>query len=65
MTKKLTVLGVAAVIENEGLGYAIQHYMSGDHIADPALAKMWDDAAKLLSQIQDYVAQEEVEVDGA
>lgn len=60
--KKFTVLGVAQIIENEGLGYAIQHYMRGKDIADPKLAAMWDECRDLMDEI-DRMCQREIEVD--
>lgn len=60
---KYTNVGVARIIENEGLEYAIRHYMSGDSIVDPKLAEMWDEASKLLDEIEKYASLEEIEVD--
>lgn len=46
---------VFALIENEGIGYAIQDYLSADKIADEELAQMWSEAKQLLSAIEDYL----------
>jgi hypothetical protein len=48
---------VREILDKEGFGYAIQHYMDGSRIADPKLAKMWDDARALLVQIEEYVGE--------
>lgn len=48
---KLSTIDVAYKADSEGLGYAIQYYMSGASIADPALAAKWDACAKLLKEI--------------
>lgn len=42
---------VAAVVEAEGLGYAVQHYMSADRIANPKLRGLWKRAADALDAI--------------
>lgn len=52
---KYTIKEVGEIIDNEGLGYAIQNYMRGSSIKDPVLAKMWDDCADLLDKITKYV----------
>jgi uncharacterized protein YgfB (UPF0149 family) len=49
--KKMSLEEVAAKVEWEGLGYAVQHYMTGDSIADPHLAELWDQAKELLDEI--------------
>jgi len=52
---KMSIEDVKLVIENEGLGYAIQNYMSYNEIEDKKLASMWKKAAKILNNIEDYV----------
>lgn len=51
-TKKLTDEQVYWKVDSEGLGYAVQFYMAGDSIANPELAKLWDEAAEALDKIQ-------------
>lgn len=46
---------VADIVENEGLGYAIMDFMGGEHIADPELAALWDQASEILTQIRDIL----------
>lgn len=43
---------VSSIVENEGLGYAIAHYMSGDDIEDPILKEKWKQAQILLREIE-------------
>ncbi len=50
-SEKLSNEDVWSIVENEGLGYAIQHYMSYNRIADPILAEKWKQAAQLLDEI--------------
>ena len=57
----MTVSEVSDRINNEGLGYAIQHYMRGKDIKDPVLAKMWDEAAALLNKIEEYVQERNID----
>ena len=55
MSDKMSTEDVFYKVENEGLGYAIQHYMSGKDIEDPALAAMWDECKVLLDKISAYL----------
>ena len=43
---------VADIIENEGLGYAIESYLGYKDIDDPKLAKAWKQAEDAISKIQ-------------
>lgn len=54
MTKpdKRDLQHVADIVDIEGLGYAIQCYMSGDGIADPELAAKWDACQALMNEIE-------------
>lgn len=40
------------IIENEGLGYAIQSYLSWKHIENKELAKWWKEASVAMSKIE-------------
>jgi hypothetical protein len=53
--RKLSVSEIAHVIESEGLGYAIQSYLSSSQIKDDDLADMWERASDLLKEITEYV----------
>lgn len=50
--KKYSIEQVADIVNSEGLGYAVQHYMSADQIADPELKKQWGNAKVALSIIE-------------
>lgn len=54
MAKK-TLDDVLCIIENEGLGYAVQYYMAGEDIEDPVLAEMWSRCAEMLNAIMNYL----------
>jgi hypothetical protein len=56
--EKYTIEQVADIANEEGVDYAIQHYMSGDSIEDPQLAEMWDDCRRLINKIERYIAAE-------
>ena len=43
---------VADIVESEGLGYAVQHYMGADAIKDPKLAALWKTAKDALDAIE-------------
>lgn len=53
--KKYTVDEVSSIVENEGLGYAVQDYMSSERIEDPKLAKLWEEAKYALDKIDFYL----------
>ena len=46
------------IIENEGLGYAVQHYCTGDYFKDPQTAKLWDEASNALNALSLYLENE-------
>jgi hypothetical protein len=46
------------IIENEGLDYAVRHYISGDEFKDPETAKRWKLADKTLTDLCEYLARE-------
>lgn len=55
--KKQSIASAAARVQQEGIGYAVQHYMSGKDIADPELAKLWDEAAAALDRLEKFFAR--------
>lgn len=61
--RKVSVSEIASIIESEGLGYAIEGYISSDQIADSDLADMWERAAAVLAEITDYVEENADSVD--
>jgi hypothetical protein len=63
--QKHSVSEIAGIIENEGLGYAIQSYISASSIKDEDLADMWARATELLNEIEAYVEDNADDVDDA
>lgn len=52
-------------IEQEGIGYAIMHYMDSSHIKDPETVRLWDNASNALSELVTYLERDTGrEVDG-
>lgn len=49
---------VTSIIDNEGLSYAIQHYIGSNQIEDPKLAVLWKEARCILDKICDYLGIE-------
>jgi hypothetical protein len=49
--KKKDLFEVAQIVNSEGIGYAVQDYMSGEWIENPELAELWDRASDLLDKI--------------
>lgn len=49
--KKYSLEELAQVVESEGLGYAIQHYLDAERIEDPEMAALWKQCAELMDQI--------------
>ncbi len=43
------------IIENEGLGYAVTSYISGNEFADPKLRELWNNAERVLNDLEEYV----------
>lgn len=50
--EKYTDEKVAQIVESEGLGYAVQHYLSSNSIENPGLAKAWGEAKVALDKIK-------------
>jgi hypothetical protein len=42
---------VRARVDQEGLEYAVRHYMDGSSIQNPVTAKLWDEAATALNAL--------------
>jgi hypothetical protein len=57
MSKKYTVEEVAEIVQSEGLGYAVQNFLSASRIEDPELADKWRRARQLLDEIEDYLRE--------
>jgi hypothetical protein len=53
------------IIENEGIGYAVLHYTSGDAFKDPETQIRWQNAAGSLEALIEYLQDETGrEIDG-
>lgn len=46
------------VIENEGTGYAVQHYIDGSEFKDPETARLWTEASDALNSLEEYLRNE-------
>lgn len=53
--QKCTNLYVAERIEQEGLDYAVRHYMSSDNFEDRKTAELWDAAEKALNDLMTHL----------
>ena len=49
---------VADIVEQEGLGYAIQFYLDSDKIEDANLRDKWEQAKELLDEIDEDLGVE-------
>jgi hypothetical protein len=56
MRDTYTIADVASIVEGEGLGYAIQHYLNPDKIEDEHLRQIWEEAYILLSEIDEILS---------
>jgi hypothetical protein len=63
MSDKNTINDVANIVDSEGLGYAIQSYLSAENIEDEELRTMWEDAATLLNNIEAYLEDNRTDED--
>ena len=43
---------VAGIVEEEGLGYAIQSYLGANSIEDKELSKLWKQCQELMDEIE-------------
>jgi hypothetical protein len=49
---------VGGIVENEGLGYAVQHYTSHTAIKDQEVAQRWKAAADAMNELERYLRDE-------
>ena len=49
--RKKSLQEVADIVEIEGLGYAVQSYLSADSIKDPEVSRLWHQAKTALDAI--------------
>lgn len=45
-------------IENEGIAYAVRHYIGGEYFKDPETAKLWSEADEALTKLVNYLQNE-------
>ena len=57
MEKTLSNNDVANVVENEGLGYAVMHYMDSSNIQNKELAELWDKAEEACTNLEEYLKE--------
>lgn len=43
------------IIESEGVGYAVQHYISGDSFKDKKTAELWNKAEAALNELEEHL----------
>lgn len=48
----------ADIIENEGVGYAVQHYIDGEWFKDPVTALLWTAADNALTALLAHINRE-------
>lgn len=63
--RKQSVSEIASIVESEGLGYAIQHYIAVSSIKDEDLSDMWARAKELLAEIEEYIEDNADDMDDA
>jgi len=56
-----TIKEIQAIIEQEGLGYAVLWYVNSEDIADKRLSELWSRAEDVLDDIMEYVESKSVE----
>lgn len=54
---------ILGIVENEGLDYAIQHYLSPSDIEDPTLKEIWTKAKIYLDKVSAFLEDVEAELD--
>ncbi len=66
MPDKKSNFEISEIIEQEGLGYAVQHYLNAAACADPEMKKLWAQAKEALDKIDTLAsAAKEEEYNGA
>jgi hypothetical protein len=58
-TKKLTACDVVALVEQEGLDYALLNYIDPKNVKDPKLAKLCKIAKETLQAIEQILEEAE------
>lgn len=57
MSEKISIAEAAVEIDQEGFGYAIMDHIGSDHIEDPELAKLWENAKWALKKVELFFEQ--------
>jgi hypothetical protein len=52
MNRKYSLTQVKSIVEQEGIGYAVQSYMGYENIEDERLAFLWKQAKEALDGIE-------------
>jgi hypothetical protein len=52
---KKTILEVGEIVGTEGLGYAIEDYLSPNNIEDDELSRLWREANNSLFAVKTYL----------
>ena len=59
MSDKYDDFEVRDIVENEGLDYAVRHYMTADHCENPKTAELWGAAEKALNTLAKHLHLDE------
>jgi hypothetical protein len=51
----LSNIEACQIIANEGVGYAVQHYIRGSEFKDPETVKLWNAADVALDNLLEYL----------
>ncbi len=55
---KLSNARAAQIINNEGIGYAVQSYIRGSEFSDPITVELWNSADNALCLLEEYLKEE-------
>ena len=55
MSEKMSIREVADLVENEGIGYAIECYLGADEIEDENLRDKWRRVGVLIGEIREIL----------
>lgn len=53
--EKHSIEKIVDIINSEGTGYAVQHYLGYDNIQDEELARLWKIGEETLNAIESYI----------
>lgn len=56
--KKYTDHEVAMIVEDEGIGYAVLHYMAADNCKNPETEELWNQAEIALKNLAEHLGCE-------